>query len=389
LYTTKKITVMKHLKSIKASVVILAVLIIAGIFATGCAPQQKKTEEITVGVLLPLTGELASYGEPIKKGVELALEKINAGEGGKGYKYHPVFIDSQADPKIAVSGMQKLISINGARYIIGDVGSSTTLAMVPIAEKNKVFLLSPGASTPKLRGISPYFARNYPSSAQESIDAATFIKEVLKKDKVAVVYVTNEYGLGLVEMFQKTYTELGGQVTMKEPYKFEESDFRTVIAKLREAKPDVIYLAGNQKEMGKFMKQYGEAGITATIVSNISFLEPDCINVAGKTADGVIVPLPYYNPEDPSMKGAHEFGVAYKAKTGSYPSLAVAVGYDAMMLMHKAITDGKNNPETGAAAIRNLKKYDGAMGTLSFTEGEVSVPMVFKVVKNGKPVDYK
>lgn len=380
---------MKYLKSIKASVVMFAVLIIAGIFATGCAPQQNKTEEITIGVLLPLTGELASYGEPMKKGVELALEKLGTGASGQGYKYNPVFIDSQADPKIAVSGMQKLLSVNGARYIIGDVGSSTTLAMVPIAEKNKVFLLSPGASTPKLRGISPYFARNYPSSAQESIDAATFIKEVLKKDKVAIVYVTNEYGLGLIEMFQKKYAELGGQVTMKEPYKFEESDFRTVIAKLREAKPEVIYLAGNQKEMGKFMKQYGEAGITATIVSNTSFLEPDCINVAGKAADGVIVPLPYFNPEDQSMKGAYAFGIAYKAKFGTYPTVAVAVGYDAMMLMDKAVNEGKNNPEKAAIAIRNLKKYDGAMGTLSFTDGDVSAPMVFKIVKNGKSVDYK
>uniref|UniRef100_B3ENC9 Extracellular ligand-binding receptor n=1 Tax=Chlorobium phaeobacteroides (strain BS1) TaxID=331678 RepID=B3ENC9_CHLPB len=372
---------MKNLKSIKASVVMLAMLITAGIFAAGCSPQQNKTEGITIGVLLPLTGELASYGEPMKKGAEIALEQISTENKGEEYKYNAVYIDSQADPKTAVSGMQKLVSLNGACYIIGDVSSSTTLAMVPIAEKNKVFLLSPGASSPKLRGISPFFARNYPSSVEESIDSAEFIKNVLKKDKVAVVYVTNEYGLGLVDMFQKKYTEIGGQVTMKEPYKFEESDFRTIIAKLRQEQPEVIYLAGNQKEMGKFMKQYAESEISATIVSNISFLEPDCINVAGKAADGVIVPVPYFNPEDPLMKGTHAFAESYKAKFGEYPSLAVAVGYDAMMLMNKAVTDGNNDPEKAAEVIRNLKKYDGAMGTLSFTDGDVSVPMVFKVVK--------
>ncbi len=380
---------MKHLKSIKASVVMLAVLIIAGIFATGCAPQQKKTEEITIGVLLPLTGELASYGEPLKKGMELALEKLGTEAGGQGYKYTPVFIDSKADPKIAVAGMQKLLSVNGARYIIGDVSSSTTLAMLPIAEQNKVFLLSPAASAPKLRGISRFFARNYPSSVEESIDAAGFIKNVLKKDNVAVVYVTNEYGLGLVDMFEKKFSELGGRIIIKEPYKFEESDFRTVVIKLRQSKADVIYLAGNQKEMGKFMKQYAEAGTAATIVSNIGFLEPDCLTVAGQAAEGVIVPVPYFNPKDTTMKGAHAFGESYKAKFKEYPSLAVAVGYDSMMLMDKAIREGSNDPQKAAAVIRNLKKYDGAMGTLSFTDGDVSVPMVFKVVKNGKPVDYR
>ena len=202
------------------------------------------------------------------------------------------------------------------------------------------------------------------------------------------MYVTNEYGLGLAEMFEKKFNELGGQITMKEPYKFEESDFRTIIAKLREAKPEVIYLAGNQKEMGKFMKQFGEAGISSTIVSNISFLEPDCINVAGKAADGTIVPIINYKPEDPSTKSAHEFGVSYKAKFGEYPSFAVALGYDAMMLMAKAVKEGGSDAKKGASAIRNLKSFDGALGALSFTDGDVSVPVGFKIVKNGKAVEY-
>ncbi|MCX6180204.1 MAG: ABC transporter substrate-binding protein [Chlorobiales bacterium] len=379
---------MKNLNSIKTTVVMLAMFLLAGIFATGCSPQQKKTGDITVGVILPLTGELASYGEPMKKGIEVALEKINTDEAKNGTKINLVYIDSQADTKIAVSGLQKLISVNGARYVIGDVSSSTTLAMVPIAEQNKVFLLSPGAAAPKLKGISPFFARNYPSSTDESIASAEFIKNRLKKDKCAIVYVTNEYGLGLAEMFEKKFTELGGQISMKEPYKFEESDFRTIIAKLREAKPEVIYLAGNQKEMGKFMKQFGEAGITATIVSNISFLEPDCINIAGKAADGTIVPIINFKPEDPNTKSAHEFGVSYKAKYGEYPSFAVALGYDAMMLMANAMKEGGSDTIKGAAAIRNLKGFDGALGALSFTNGDVSVPVGFKIVKNGKAVEY-
>lgn len=380
---------MRNLKSINASAVLFVMLFIASVCIVGCAPKQKASEEVTVGIVLPLTGELASYGVPMKNGMEIALEKIRAKSGSKNLVYNPIFIDSQADPKVAVATMQKLISVNGAKYIIGDVSSSTTLAMVPIADQNKVFLLSPAASTPKLRGISRFFARNYPSSVEESIDAAEFIKNVLKKDNVAVVYVTNEYGLGLVDMFEKRFSELGGHVAIKEPYKFEESDFRTIVAKLRQSKPEVIYLAGNQKEMGKFMKQFAEAGISATIVSDIGFLEPDCLNVAGKAAEGVIVPVPYFNPEDSKMKEAHEFGESYKAKFKEYPSLAVAVGYDSMILMDKAIRAGDGDPEKGAAAIRNLKNYDGAMGILNFTDGDVSVPMVFKIVRGGKPVDYK
>ena len=115
--------------------------------------------------------------------------------------YQLTFIDSQADQRVAVSGLQRLINIQNIKYVIGDVSSSTTLAMVPIAEQNEIFLLSPGASSPKLIEISKYFARNYPSSIDESIASAEFIFSELKNNEAALIYVNNEYGLGLGEMF--------------------------------------------------------------------------------------------------------------------------------------------------------------------------------------------
>lgn len=375
---------MKKLKSIIAVVFLVTIG-----FSLGGCNGDPAVKEIHIGVILPMTGELASYGEPMKVGIDLALEELNSRPDEDVPTYRLTLVDSQADQRAAVSGLQQLINVNEVKFVIGDVSSSTTLAMVPIAEQNQVFLLSPGASSPSLIGISRYFARNYPSSLEESIASAEFIFEDLGNKEVALIYVNNEYGLGLAGMFEKRFTELGGRLTMKEAYAFEQTDFRTLITKIRSTNPGLIYLAGNQREMGNFMRQFGEAGLSAQIVSNISFLEPDCLNIAGEAANGVIVPLPYYNPEDSSMSGAFAFGNQYRRKFGTNPSVAVAVGYDALKLMASGIETEGNSPVNVAAYIRNLKNYDGAMGSLNFTDGDVSVPVEFKIVRDGKPVNYQ
>jgi len=319
----------------------------------------------------------------MKIGIQMAMDELDSA------KYQIVIIDSKGENKTAISGLQKFINIDGIKYIIGDVSSSTTLAMVDISTSNNVFLLSPGASSPKLKNISKLFARNYPSSIEESINSAHFVYNNIGKNNVAIVYVNDEYGSGLSSLFKQEFEKIGGKITFLESYQPNQSDFKTILGKLKKSNPQIIYLAGNQKEMGKFMKQYHELGIKAQIVSNISFLEADCINVAGETANGTIIPLPYYNPEDTVYKGAYNFGQLFYKRFGKYPTVAEAVGYDAVKLMIKAIEQGNNDPLSAASFVRNLKNYDGALGKLNFTDGEVSIPVIFKVVKDGKTIDFK
>lgn len=361
----------------------LAIVLLVLLFFAACNNAKKDKDVIKIGVILPLTGELASYGNPMKIGINMAYAKLDS------TKFKLIFINSKGENKTATNGLQELINIHGVKYVIGDVSSSTTIAMIKIAESNNVFMLSPGASSPKLKNISKYFARNYPSSIEESVNSAKFIFENLDKSSVAVIYVNDEYGNGLASLFKEELMKQGGNILLYESYETKQSDFKTLLEKVRRVKPEVIYLAGNQKEMGKFMKQYKELGINSQIVSNISFLEADCINVAGEAADGTIVPLPYYNPEDSTYTGAYNFGKLFFSKNNKYPTVAEAVGYDALMLMVESIQNGNNEPIKAAEYIRNLKNYDGALGKLNFNDGEVSIPVVFKVVKEGKPVDFK
>lgn len=367
----------------KLSIIFMVIVLIITMFV-GCGNKDDKV--IKIGVVLPMTGELASYGTPMKIGMEMAINDISLPDSKFDNKYDLIYVDSKADPKTAINGVQKLLNIDKVRYFIGDVSSPVTLALVPIMEKNKTFLLSPGASSPKLSNISPYFVRNYPSSVEESVESANFLYNRRGIEKAAIIYVNSEYGIGLKKMFEQTYTSLGGEIVYSEGYDYGRTDFRNLILKLKSSTPEAIYLGGNQKEMGSFMRQLREAGSDALVISNISFIQPDCINIAGKAANGVIVPVAYYNPSDSSMSAAFEFAQNFEELHNKQPTIPNAVGYDAVNLIAKGIEQKGNEPLGVANYIRNLKNYNGALGEISFTNGDVSMPMIFKIVKNGSVV---
>lgn len=349
-----------------------------------CNDSGKQT--IKFGVILPLTGELASYSAPMKQGMELAIDEIN---GSNKTKVELKFVDSKAEAKTAVGALMQMSSIDKIKYFIGDISSTTTLAMTPVAESNNAFLLSPGASSPKLTGISKNFARNYPSSLDESIKSADYAFKTLKLSKSTIIYVNSEFGIGLKEAFENRYKQLGGTILSTESYSFGSVDFKTIIIKLKGVKPELIYLAGNQKEMGNFMKQLKESAFNCKVISNISFLEPDCLNIAQSAAEGVMIPVAYYNAADTSESASLNFSKSFKLKLNSEPTAANAVGYDAVMLIYSTINKEGDDPQKVAAYIRNLKDYNGALGKFSFENGDINMKTIFKIIQNGKAVDIK
>lgn len=349
------------------------------ILVSGC---QTKDDRITIGVILPLTGEISSFGNLMKENILIAYK------GQDTTKYKLVFIDSKSESKTAISGLQKLISMNDVKYVIGDVGSSVTLSLISFIEKNEIFLLSPGASSPKLNNISPYFARNFPTDMGESRAVAKFVRDKLNAKKIAIIYSNTEYGLGLYSGFVSELSSDDADIlACCESYESDQIDFKSILAKLRQINPDVLYLAGEEKGMGRFMKQYKGLNLNCRIISNINFLQPDCINVAGESAGGVIVPLADYDPDNSQNENVNRFTKLFKSHYNRMPSIVDAVSYDVLNIMIDAIENGKT-PLESAKYIRNYKQYSCALGIIDFDNGDVSMPIAFKVIRNGEVVEY-
>ncbi len=358
--------------------VILALVVVIGGIYWYKSKENSTDNKIKVGVILPFSGELSSYGDPMKEGILLFIEENKD-------SVNVIFEDSKGNPKDGISSLNKLLNIDKTKYIIGDVVSQVTLSLIPIIEKNDAFLLSPGASSPKLNNISKNFARNYPSSVDESLVSARYANEI-GKSKAFVLYVNSEFGEGLYDLFSKEFERLGGKVSSM---KYEEGikDFKNIISKLNSLDFDILYLAGNQIEMGSYIKQFKQLNNkkNTLIISNISFLEKSCLEVAGEAAEGVLVPTVNYDPNDPKVSTLVSFTKKFKEKYKKEPTIVNAVGYDASKLIFNAINNVGNDPIKVSEYIRNLKNYEGALGILNFTDGDVTFPMHFHQIKaNGE-----
>lgn len=344
---------------------------------------ERNNDELRIGLINPDTGELATYGEKIRRGITIAEEEIEKDNLLNGKKLVVIKEDTKGDSKESLAAVQKLININKVKYIIGEISGNATMAVLPYTESKGVFLFSPGAASPKLTNASALFARNWPSNSAEAIGAAEYSFEVLGYKSAIVVYVNNEWGIGLQENFEKQFQSMGGVVVGREVYPYENTEFRSIVSKIKGMDAEMIYLAGNQREMGLFMKQLREAQVVIPVVSNTSFLESDCLTLAGEAADGVIVPTPAYDPSSQVSDKIKSFSDRYYEKYGSLPSLVDANGYDALMLIVEAINKVGDDPNEVAKYIRNLKNYEAAGGLENYVDGDVLMENSFKIVKNG------
>lgn len=349
----------------------------------GCQGMFEKIE-IKIGAVLPLTGDIAEYGRRCKAGMDIATEEINKSGGINGKAVSIMYEDSRGIPKEGVSAIQKLISINRVKIVIGAVASSVTLAMEPIATKNKVILFSPASSSPKLTGISKYFFRNWPSDVFEATVLAEFVYSKLGLKKVAMLYVNNDYGLGLKTEFSRRFKGLGGEITIEDTYAQGAMDFKTQLAKIKVSKPEAIYLAGYHREMAFATKQIRELGITTQILGDGDYGVPELLKITGKSSEGAIFSIPEYDPHRGS-ESVKTFANKFYKKYRDYPTNFEANGYDAVRIITDAVKIYGMDTDKIADYIASLKHYQGASGDISYGENrDVIKPVSIKIVKNNQ-----
>ena len=359
---------------------VLIIGLVISLAMLGCA---KKETEIKIGAILPLTGEAAKYGESAKKGMYLALEEINSTGGINGRKLAIIYEDSKGDPKEGVTAIQKLIAVHKVPALIGAMASSVTLAIAPIAEKNKVVLLSPASSAPQITRAGNYIFRNCYSDVFEGTKMANYIINETKFRELAIMHVNNDYGIGLKNVFTKRFTELGGKVVATETYEFGARDFRSQLTKIKNSHPEAIYIVG-YGEMGRLLVQAVELRLYTPFFGCLMFEDPDILRIAGKAAEGVIYTFPSYDPNS-QEKLVRNFISVFQKKYGHKPDGFAANAYDALNILSFAIKKGDQKADEIKQALYSVRNYSGITGETSFDKnGDVIKPIGIKEIKNGK-----
>ncbi len=347
--------------------------------------QRDNIQELKIGVIFPLTGENASYGEKGQKAINIAVADVNK-ESVAHKKVTVIYEDSRAEPTSGATAIQKLISIDNVPAVIGDIVSAVTLAAAPIAEKNKVVLLSPTSSAPAITEAGQFIYRIWPSDLAEGKAIAEFAR---KKGyaRAAILHLNNDYGIAIAKIFKETFEAEGAQVVLHEGYLETTKDFRAVLTKLVKENPEVVYVAGYFGDTARILKQAREIGYKSQFLATTAIEDNKFIEIAGDATEGVIYPLATGFDAKSDNPEVARFVEEFQKQYGYEPGWVEAQSYDAFMLIYKAAStiDGKIDGLQIKRFFDSMSEFEGVTGKFKFDEnGDVSKSVVFKTIKDGK-----
>jgi len=373
---------------LRSARVLIVLLLFAGVFAGSCSEERAAR----IGAVLPLSGEWAIYGEPIRKGIELAHEELLA-EYENGEFPHRVELwveDDESQPAKAVEAFQRLIFERNILGVIGGVTSAEALAMIDVADQEQRVLLSPSASSPDIteQKATRYFYRIYPSDFREGTQLASWTALNIDLKNVVVVSVNTPFARGISRVFTNEFERYDGEILGELVYSDGQQDFSEEVRQVMEVSPQAVYIADFAEPVKRFLEALDRGGFKGKVLTTSAFATPDIIAEAGELAEGVILAQTVFNPdsEEPHIQ---EFVEAYRAKYDETPGLFAAHGYDAMQVMAQASLEESGVPSELWKGVRSLGDYQGVTGAITFNQqGDVGkFPRVY-VVQGGKLVDY-
>ncbi len=341
--------------------------------ATGSNPEEgiEQQEKIKIGVMVPLTGDAASYGESVKKGVELAKKQF------KAENVELVYEDSKCDGTQSVSSINKLISIDKVVAIIGELCSDATLPAAPIAEQNKVVMISPASTAPNLTQAGDYIFRTVPSDASQGTFGAKLVAAKEYK-KLAVLYVNNDYGVGFNDVLKKEFPKMGvdTEVVASEAVEKQAVDVKAQLTKIKGSKPDALYIISNSPETAvAALKQAKELGLNVALFGSEGLKNDVIIKGAEGAADGLIVTS--------VSTGSIGFVQAHNSTYSENPGPFSAQAYDAFQALHITISNGAKTGEEIKSNLTGMS-FQGVSGMIEFDKnGDVSGNYSVFVVKDG------
>ncbi|MBU4285136.1 ABC transporter substrate-binding protein [Patescibacteria group bacterium] len=365
---------------------IIVVIIIIIVIAVFYKPAPKGT--IKIGIVADLSGKLSVYGNYLKNGLNLALEEINSNGGIKGRKLEIIYEDGKSETNEAVTATTKLINVDKVSVIIGFASSNAVLGAAPIAEKAKVILFTPMASGADITNAGDYIFRNRESGTLHGEKMAGFVINELGIKKAFIIAVNSENGLSYEAGFTKKFEELKGEIVGAEHYTKGETDFRTILTKIKNSNSNAIYMAGYVSEMGEIVKQTKEFGINLPIFASTGIEAKEFFDlVKPPLSDGIIYTYPAFDPNNPAIA---DYQKQYEKNYGVKSEALAANSYDALKIIALVLKSCGENTICIKEELYKIKDYPGVGGLTTFDQnGDVIKPITFKTIKNGQFVPYE
>lgn len=348
-------------------------------------------ETIKLGIVAPMSGPNARYGAFSVRGAELAVKEINDKGGVDGRKIEIYTADSQGTPVEGVSATRRLIDQDGVSFVIGDVSSSVTLAMQPVAEDAGVLLLNAASSNPKITyqagvGGFKWTYRNYPTDENRALIVAKYAAEQRGFTKFAVLSVDSDYGRSAITFTKKYLPQFKGEILSEDYYKEGEVDFRSVLSKIRDngAQAIIMYgLADTTPIIARQMLELGLAG-KVTLIGNGEFNTEKTIKSAPAAMEGAVEAAAWLPAWDsPASK---TFVETFSKTYNEAPNNHAYVHWDTVNLLATAIHEAGSADQAKVREALSKIHYKSPVGDVTFDDhNQARLPMILLQIENGKP----
>lgn len=363
----------------------ITLLIIASMFLFLFSGLVMAEDVVKIGFFAPVTGPAAADGESALNSAKLAVEMINEDGGINGQEVKLVNYDDHLDSKQAVSIAQKLTTRDKVSAVVSGSYSGTTRPGATIYQNAGVPMISAYAIHPDIPKTGDYiFEQSFPGPIQGKVGGYVAI-DMLGAEKIAILYVDNDFGSTLNDNFQIYAKEKGAEIVYTDSFSIGEREFNPVLTKIKNLDPDLIYLVGYAGEGAAIVRQAEDVGIDCKLLGTEGFdSTTQFLEVAGEAAEGLIITTNLNRDSEEEI--VKNYISRYTEKFGFAPDMVGASTFDAFMLLAHVMKEVGTNPADIKDGIYEVENHQSNTGlTYRYTEvGEAIKPVQVQIVKDGE-----
>jgi branched-chain amino acid transport system substrate-binding protein len=382
------------------------------------APALAADCDITIGVVMELTGPAGEYGQAGAKSVEMAFRDFNDAGGVNGCKLVTDTRDSQSQGNVAVDQATQLVNIKKVPVIIGGIISSISIPILTsVTAPAGVVQVSPASSSPTLTALgregktNGVFFRTITSDALQGTAAAKYaLDQGLKK--LAIIHVNNDFGVNMVKEFQAAYEKLGGTITSVTPYNEKQASYASEASAAMKGDPEALYLISYPVDGATIARAWISGGGPQKFLLNDGMNSTDFIGSVGAqylndafgTSSGTSpsASTEYFNanyekfsggikPDAPAADRSYDAGAIVAlavAKAGKGDAAAIKAAIPEIVAADGTpVHAGKDEFAKALALIKDGKKvrYEGVIGPIAFDQyGDITGPFRLWRIKDGQ-----
>ncbi|MCI0415632.1 ABC transporter substrate-binding protein [bacterium] len=345
---------------------LIAIVVI--LYLPSCKKENPVSEEILIGEYGSLTGTTATYGISVKNGIDMAIRDVNAAGGVLGKKIRVIVEDDQGKPEEAQTVVTRLITKNRVVAVLGEVSSSRSLAAAPVCQQNRIPMITPSSTNPRVTTVGDYIFRVCFIDTFQGFVMAQFVSNNLKLKNVAILRdIKNDYSVGLADVFTEEFQKRGGRIVSDESYSEGDNDFNAQLTLIKSKNPEAIFIPGYYTEAGLIARQARNLGIQVPLLGGDGWDSGSLWEIGGTALNNSYYSS-HYAAKDPNPV-VQKFVQDYKKQYGQLPDTNAVLGYDAASLLFDAFRRSNSvDPARVRDALASTKDFIGVTGKIEIDE---------------------